>query len=140
MTICFDCDEIRPCDSNGEFVNSSAGDRLMDAANTIAETNDLYLAKQRLIIHISGARHIERTYSTRIRCHRLCCSRFTYRKCKGLDKTKKLWGGIERFQGKNLDWASYTEAMHSFWMSCYKIGCFFVKIENFYPRLHIHRG
>ena len=50
-----------PCHSNaynegawgvGEF--KSAGDWLMDAANAIGETNDLYAVKQCLIIHISG--------------------------------------------------------------------------------------
>ena len=64
--ICFIYNEIRPCDSYAykkggwevcEF--KSEGERLMDAANTIGETNDLYVAKQRLIIHISGVGHIQ---------------------------------------------------------------------------------
>ena len=59
--VCFVCIEIRPHDSNaynkggwGVCEYKSAGDRLMDAANAISETNDLYVAKQRLIIHISA--------------------------------------------------------------------------------------
>ena len=58
--ICFVCNEIRPCDPNaynesglGVCELKSAGDWLMDAASAIGETNDLYVAKQRLIIHIS---------------------------------------------------------------------------------------
>ena len=116
----------------------SAGDRLMYAANAIGERNDLNIAKQRLIILISG--ESKDKYTAEIRYHRSCCSRFTYRKREDKDaiKLKNLWGGIEWFYDKNLNWASYTEAMYTFWMSCYKIGCSFVKIDNFYPRLDIH--
>ena len=58
--ICFDCNEIRPGDSEThkkgglgvrEFKN--VGDWLI-AVNTIVETNDLYAAQQHLIILISG--------------------------------------------------------------------------------------
>ena len=52
---------MRPCNSYaykeggwGVCEFKSEGDRLMNAANAIGETNDLYVAKQRLIIHISG--------------------------------------------------------------------------------------
>ena len=57
----------------------------MDAANANGERNDLYIAKQRLIIHMSGAGHIQRTYSAEIRYHRSCYSRFTYRKREDKD-------------------------------------------------------
>ena len=33
----------------------------MDAANVIGNTNDIYAAKHRLIIHVSGVGHIQRT-------------------------------------------------------------------------------
>ena len=57
----------------------------MDAANAIGKTNDLYIAKQRLIIHISGVGHIQRTYSAEIRYHKSYYSRFTYRKREDKD-------------------------------------------------------
>ena len=59
--ICFVCNEIRPGDSDAhqmgglgvrEFKN--VRDWLIAAVNTIVETNDLYAAKQHLIILISG--------------------------------------------------------------------------------------
>ena len=52
--------EIRPYHWNiynvcgsGVYEFKSAGDQLMDAVNANGEINDLYVAKQRLIIHIS---------------------------------------------------------------------------------------
>ena len=52
--------EIRPCHWNiynmrgsGVYEFKSAGDQLMDAVNANGEINDLYVAKQCLIIHIS---------------------------------------------------------------------------------------
>ena len=44
-----------------EFVKSKSGEWLMDAANVIGNTNDIYAAKHRLIIHVSGVGHIQRT-------------------------------------------------------------------------------
>ena len=38
---------------------------------------------------------------------------------------------LNDFMKKKINWTWYTEAMHTFWMSCYKIGYFFVKIEKF---------
>ena len=38
---------------SGVYEFKSAGDQLMDAVNANGEINDLYVAKQRLIIHIS---------------------------------------------------------------------------------------
>ena len=84
--ICFAYNEIRLCDSNvhnkGKWVVcefKSAGD-------------DLYVAKQYLIIHISDVGHIQRKHSPEIRYHRSCYSQFTYRKRedKVVFKAKKL--------------------------------------------------
>lgn len=59
--VCFVFNEIRPCDSNaynkrrlGVCEFKSAADWLIDTANSIGEINDHYVAKQRLIIIISG--------------------------------------------------------------------------------------
>ena len=89
--ICFVCNEIRPCNSNAynegklevcEF--KSAGDQLMDATNAISKTNDLYVAKQRLIIYSNLI-----IYSAEIRYHRSCYCRFTYRKREEKDVIKQ---------------------------------------------------
>ena len=64
----------------------SAGDRLMYAANAIGERNDLNIAKQRLIILISG--ESKDKYAAEISYHRSCCSRFTYRKREDKDAIK----------------------------------------------------
>ena len=108
--ICSVCNEICPCDSNaynesgwGVSEFKSAGDRLMDAANAIDETNDLYVAKQRLIIHISCVGHIQRAYLVEIRYHRSCYSQFTYRKSEDKDviKQKSYEEVFNNFMKKN---------------------------------------
>ena len=92
--ICFVCNEIPSCNSNaynegglglGEF--KSAGDRLMDAANAIGETNDLHAAKHWLTIFISG--ESKDIYSAEIKYHRSCYSRFIYRKREDTDVIKQ---------------------------------------------------
>ena len=51
-------------------------------------------------------------------------SRFAYRKRgdKAMIK-QKSYEEVLKISWKNLNWASYTEAMHTFWTGCYKIGC-----------------
>ena len=63
--ICFVSNEIHLCNSNaynkgrwGVCEYKSAVDQLMDVANAIGKTNDLYVGKQRLITHISGVGRI----------------------------------------------------------------------------------
>ena len=94
--LCFVCTEIRSCYPNGynesgwgvcEF--KRAGERLINAVNAIGRKNDVYVAKQRLFIHVSGVGHIQRTYSAEIRYLQSCYSLFTYRKRKDKDVIKQ---------------------------------------------------
>ena len=61
----------------------------MDAANVIGKTNDLYVAKQRFIIHISCVGDIQRTYSAEIRYRRSCYNQYTYRNREDKDVIKQ---------------------------------------------------
>ena len=56
----------------------------MDATNAISKTNDLYVAKQRLIIYSNLI-----IYSAEIRYHRSCYCRFPYRKREEKDVIKQ---------------------------------------------------
>ena len=129
--ICFVYNEIRLCDSNvhnkGKWVVcefKSAGD-------------DLYVVKQYLIIHISGVGHIRQKSDTiDLAKVNLLTENVKIRMCLKQKSSKEV---LNDFMKKNLNWSSYTEVMHTFWISCYKIGCFLVNIK-FYPRLDIHMG
>ena len=84
--ICFACDTVRPCDSNpynegglGVCEFSTAEQQLLDAANRIDDSSDLFKqkAKQRLLILISG--ESKDIFSAEVRYHRSCYRRFTYK-------------------------------------------------------------
>ena len=83
--VCFVCDKVRPCDSNvynegglGVCEFSTAESRLLEAANIIDESHNLFPAKKRLLILISG--ESKDVFSAEIRYHRSCYSKFTRRK------------------------------------------------------------
>ena len=76
---------------------------MIDAVNAIGRKNDLYVAKQRLLIHVSGVGHIQRTYSAEIRYLQSCYSLFTYRKRTDKDviKQKSYEEVLNDFMTKN---------------------------------------